>query len=51
MLVEGENVLISTKGVLRNDAVRGGVAQVACTAQKKDISGILVSADTVKVKI
>src|SRR5208282_3485581 len=51
VLVEGENVLISTKGVLRNDAVIGGAAQVACTAQKKDISGILVSADTVKVKI
>lgn len=51
VLVEGENVLISTKGVLRNDAVIGGVARVACTAQKKDITGILVSADTVKVKI
>ncbi len=51
VLVEGQNVVISTKGVLRNDAVIGGVAQVACAAQKKDISGILISADTVKVKI
>ena len=51
VLVEGENVLISTKGVLRNDVVIGGVARVACAAQKKEISGILVSADTVKVKI
>ena len=51
VFVEGENVLISTKGVLRNDAVIGGVARVACTAQKRDISGILVSEDTVKVKI
>ncbi|HXW68406.1 MAG TPA: flagellar basal body P-ring formation chaperone FlgA, partial [Dissulfurispiraceae bacterium] len=51
VLVEGENVLISTKGVLRNDAEIGGVAQVVCAAQKKDISGILVSTDTVKVKI
>ncbi len=51
VLVEGENVLISTKGVLRNDAVIGGVARVECTAQRKDISGILVSTDTVKVKI
>ncbi len=51
VLVEGENVQVSTKGVLRNDAEIGGVARVACTAQKKDVSGILVSADTVKVKI
>jgi len=51
VLVEGENVQISTKGVLRNDAVIGGVARVACTAQKKEISGILISEDTVKVKI
>jgi flagella basal body P-ring formation protein FlgA len=51
VLVEGENVLVSTKGVLSNDAVIGGVARVACTAQKKEINGILISADTVKVKI
>ena len=51
VLVEGENVLVSTKGVLSKDTLIGGVARVACTAQKKDISGILVSADTVKVKI
>src|SRR5208337_4588673 len=34
VLVEGENVLVSTKGVLSNDALIGGVARVACTAQK-----------------
>ena len=51
VLVEGENVMVSTKGVLRNDALIGDVARVSCAARKKDISGILVSADTVKVKI
>lgn len=51
VFVEGANVLISTKGVLRNDAVIGGVARVTCAAQKRDITGILVSEDTVKVKI
>ena len=51
VLVEGENVLVSTKGVLSSDALIGGIARVACTAQKKEINGILISADTVKVKI
>jgi flagella basal body P-ring formation protein FlgA len=51
VLVEGENVMVSTKGVLRSDAVIGGVARVMCTASKKEINGMLVSSDTVKVKI
>jgi flagella basal body P-ring formation protein FlgA len=51
VLVEGENVLISTKGVLGNDAAIGGVVRVLCSAPRKEIVGILVSSDTVKVKI
>jgi flagella basal body P-ring formation protein FlgA len=51
VLVEGPNVLISTKGVLSNDASVGEAARVTCGALKKEINGILVSPDTVKVKI
>lgn len=51
VLVEGENVLISTKGVLSNDATIGGIARVLCSAPRKEIVGILVSSDTVRVKI
>lgn len=51
VLVEGTNVMISTKGVLSNDAAVGGVVRVLCSAPRKEIVGILVSADTVKVKI
>ncbi len=51
VLVEGANVLISTKGVLSADASVGGVVRVLCSAPRKEIVGILVSPDTVKVKI
>ncbi|MBF0505277.1 MAG: flagellar basal body P-ring formation protein FlgA [Nitrospirae bacterium] len=51
VLVEGSNVLVSTKGVLGKDAAIGGTAQVICSSPKKEINGILISADTVKVKI
>jgi flagella basal body P-ring formation protein FlgA len=51
VLVEGDNVLVSTKGVLRNDTAVGNVAHVICTASKKEVDGMLVSSDTVKVKI
>lgn len=49
--VEGDNVLLTIKGVLRNNAVIGGVARVLCDVSKKEISGILISPDTVEVKI
>ncbi|MFZ5996143.1 MAG: flagellar basal body P-ring formation chaperone FlgA [Nitrospirota bacterium] len=51
VVVEGNNVSISTKGVLRNDAVLGGTAKVWCDSSKKEIYGILVAPTMVKVKI
>jgi flagella basal body P-ring formation protein FlgA len=51
VVLEGNNVAITTQGVLRNDASVGGVAKVLCDATKKEVSGILISADTVRVKI
>lgn len=51
VVVEGDNVVITTQGVIRNDAVVGGAARVLCDAYKKEISGVLVSPNTVRVKI
>jgi flagella basal body P-ring formation protein FlgA len=51
VVVEGDNVVISTQGVLRNDTVVGGVAKVLCDVSKKEVSGVLISPNTVRVKI
>lgn len=51
VVVEGNNVHIATQGVLRNDAVIGGAAKVFCDVSKKEVNGILVSPNTVRVKI
>ncbi|HTZ18884.1 MAG TPA: flagellar basal body P-ring formation chaperone FlgA [Dissulfurispiraceae bacterium] len=51
ILVEGDNIVISAKGVLRSDAAIGEAANVFCDLTKKEVSGILVSPTLVKVKI
>ncbi|MBI5212804.1 MAG: flagellar basal body P-ring formation protein FlgA, partial [Nitrospirae bacterium] len=51
VVVEGNNVHIATQGVLRNDAVIGGAAKVFCDVSKKEVNGILVAPNTVRVKI
>ncbi len=51
VVVEGGNVVITTQGSLKNDAVMGGTAKVSCDVSKKEVSGILTSPDTVRVKI
>ncbi|WP_333655368.1 flagellar basal body P-ring formation chaperone FlgA [Dissulfurispira sp.] len=51
VVVEGGNVVISTHGVLRHDTVVGGVAKVLCDVSKKEVSGVLISPNTVRVKI
>ncbi len=51
VVVEGDNVAISTHGVLRNDTVVGGTAKVLCDVSKKEVIGVLVSPNTVRVKI
>jgi flagella basal body P-ring formation protein FlgA len=51
VVVEGGNVVISTHGVLRNDTVVGGVAKVFCDVSKKEVIGVLISPNTVRVKI
>ena len=51
VVVEGGSVVISTHGQLRNDAIVGGSAKVLCENSKKEVIGILVSPNTVKVGI
>lgn len=51
VVVEGDNVVISTHGVLRNDTVVGGVAKVLCDVSKKEVIGVLISPNAVRVKI
>jgi flagella basal body P-ring formation protein FlgA len=51
VLVEGANVVISTHGILKNDTVVGGAARVLCDVSKKEVSGVLISPNTVRVKI
>lgn len=51
VVVEGSNVVISTQGVLRNDTVVGGMAKVLCDVSKKEVIGVLISPNTVRVKI
>ncbi len=49
--IETEGITLSAQGVLRGDAPLGGVAKVYCESTKKELQGILVSANIVKVKI
>lgn len=49
--VDGNNVSISTHGVLKGDATVGGTVKVQCDATKKEVSGILIDSNTVQVKI
>ena len=49
--IEGGNLVIATKGVLKSDTVIGGVARVMCDVSRKEVNGILVNTNTVKVKI
>ncbi|MBF0328272.1 MAG: flagellar basal body P-ring formation protein FlgA [Nitrospirae bacterium] len=51
VIVEGSNITLTTKGILRKDAAVGSSALVYCDANKKEINGILLDAGTVKVKI
>ncbi|TAN44297.1 MAG: flagellar basal body P-ring formation protein FlgA [Nitrospirae bacterium] len=51
VVVEGNNITLTTKGVLRKDAAIGGNAVIYCESHKKEINGMLVDAGTVRVKI
>jgi flagella basal body P-ring formation protein FlgA len=51
VIVEGENVVLSAKGTLRNDTTVGESANVQCDLTKKEVSGVLISPTLVKVKI
>lgn len=51
VIVEGGNVVVSAQGRLRNNADIGDSARVLCDTSKKEVTGILVSHDTVRVKI
>lgn len=51
VIVEVDNVMISATGLLRRDAVVGGSARVFCDSSKKELTGVLVDPETVRIKI
>jgi len=51
VVVEGDNVFLTLKGVLKNNTAIGGTARVLCDMSKKEVSGILTDPDTVRVGI
>ena len=51
VIVEGDNVSISTTGMLRADAAVGNNVKVYCESSKKEVVGMLESSNTVRVKI
>ncbi|MCE5311900.1 MAG: flagellar basal body P-ring formation chaperone FlgA [Nitrospiraceae bacterium] len=51
VVVEGANMQLSSSGVLKANAVLGGTATVQCESSKKEVTGVLVSPTTVRIKI
>lgn len=51
VLVKGRGVVLTTHGKLLSSTTIGGVAKVICDASRKEVSGILVSPDTVLITI
>lgn len=51
LIIEGNTVVVSAKGTLRNDASVGDPASVLCDLTKKEVQGVLVTPTLVKVKI
>ncbi len=49
--IEVDGITLSAQGVLRGDAPLGGHAKVYCEATKKEIQGLLISQNMVKVNI
>lgn len=49
--IESGSVLIATRGILRTEGTVGSTVRVYCEASKKEIIGVLVAVDTVKVKV
>ncbi|MCL0051212.1 flagellar basal body P-ring formation chaperone FlgA [Thermodesulfovibrionales bacterium] len=51
VIVEGDNVTITTHGVLRSNTIVGEGATVLCNFTEREVKGILVSPDTVRVRL
>ena len=51
IIVAGDNVEITASGTLKSDTMVGESVNVLCDLTKKEVSGILVSPNLVKVKI
>ncbi|HSW63254.1 MAG TPA: flagellar basal body P-ring formation chaperone FlgA [Dissulfurispiraceae bacterium] len=49
--IESGSVLIATRGILRTEGTVGSTVRVYCEASKKEILGVLVSVDKVRVKV
>lgn len=51
VIVEGENVVVSTQGQLKGDATVGGSARVYCEMSRKEVVGLLETPGIVRVKL
>lgn len=51
VIVEGPNISLASSGVLKANTVLGGAATVQCESSKKEVTGILISPTTVRIKI
>ncbi len=51
VIVEGQNISLASSGVLKANTVLGGAATVQCESSKKEVTGILISPTTVRIKI
>jgi flagella basal body P-ring formation protein FlgA len=51
LVIEGNAVVVSAKGTLRNDARVGESASVLCDLTRKEVHGVLITPTLVKVKI
>jgi flagella basal body P-ring formation protein FlgA len=51
VLVEGASIIITTQGMLKSNTVLGGTARVVCDNSKKEIIGILIAPDIVRISL
>lgn len=49
--IESGSVFITTKGILRSEGTVGSTVRVYCESSRKEIMGVLVSSDIVRVKV
>ncbi|MBN2654470.1 MAG: flagellar basal body P-ring formation protein FlgA [Nitrospirae bacterium] len=51
VIVEGDNIALASSGILKSNASLGGAATVQCESSKREVTGILISPTTVRIKL